>query len=73
MCTHETTLQSADTSPRLEQQHGHLPKVKVDVVARLVRHVGAKVPPDEAVPHAIVLRERVQSVRRGSGTEAQGE
>ena len=52
---------------RLEQQHRHLPKVKVNVVVGLVRHVRAKVAANEAVPHAIVLRahnERERPVRR---------
>ena len=41
----------------LEEQHCHLPNVKVDVMARLVRHVRTKVASDKAVPHAIVLRD----------------
>ena len=41
---------------RLEEQHRLLAHVKVDVVARLVRHVRTKVSTHEAMPHAIVLR-----------------
>ena len=40
---------------RLEQQDGHLTKVKVDKVLGLVCDVGAKVAPDNAVPCGVVL------------------
>uniref|UniRef100_A0A3Q1FIW8 Uncharacterized protein n=1 Tax=Acanthochromis polyacanthus TaxID=80966 RepID=A0A3Q1FIW8_9TELE len=42
----------------LTQRHkrnGHLTQVEVDKMLRLVRHVTAKVPPDNAVPCGVVL------------------
>jgi hypothetical protein len=46
-------------SPRdltaLEQEDGHLAQVEIDEVARLVRHVGAEVASDDAVPGRVVL------------------
>lgn len=39
----------------LKEQNRHLAQVEVDKMARLVRHVRAKVTPDDAMPCGIVL------------------
>uniref|UniRef100_A0A3B5K1U3 Uncharacterized protein n=1 Tax=Takifugu rubripes TaxID=31033 RepID=A0A3B5K1U3_TAKRU len=39
----------------MSQQDGHLAQVEVNEMLRLVGHVAAEVPPDDAVPGGIVL------------------
>uniref|UniRef100_A0A3Q4GL91 Uncharacterized protein n=1 Tax=Neolamprologus brichardi TaxID=32507 RepID=A0A3Q4GL91_NEOBR len=40
---------------RLEQQNSHLTQVEVDEMLRLMCHIAAKVPPNNAVPCGVVL------------------
>lgn len=40
---------------RLEEEDGNLPQVEIDEVLRLVSHVGAKVPANDAMPGGVVL------------------
>lgn len=42
-------------SARLKQQNGHLTQVEVNEMLRLMSHVTAKVPPNDAVPGWVIL------------------
>ena len=53
------SLDSTHLEPGLsacfEEEDRRLARVEVNMAMSLVRHKGAKVPPDDAVPHALVL------------------
>ena len=53
MVTH--ALLVGDCSARLEEQDRDLSEVEVDEVLGLVRHIGAEVPADDAMPSRVVL------------------
>lgn len=46
---------SPPLSARLKQQNGHLTQVEVNEMLRLMSHVTAKVPPNDAVPGWVIL------------------
>ena len=53
--TRQYTHLEPGLSACFEEEDRRLARVEVNMVMSLVRHKGAKVPPDDAVPHALVL------------------